>query len=344
VRASRLDEGRARVRKALEDYALWDEARSERIVPILGDLAKPLIGLTPDQFQMLADTIDAIYHNGALVNFLHPYSVLKPANVLGTQEVLRLASARRIKSVQYISTLDVVSAADPARSQTIDEHDPLDHPENIRGGYAQSKWVAERLVQTAGVRGIPVSIYRPGRITGHSETGICNTDDFFCRMLKGCIQLRSAPDLQATVEMIPVDFVSKAIVHLSMWPDSASKVFHLLNPHPIHFDALVAWLHAYGYPVQLVAPRQWQEQLIDAVRANHDNALRPLIALIDDERTTEEAFIQGGIAEQEPRPALDAQNTISGLADISLIFPPVDETLLKTYFAYFIRSHFLEKA
>ena len=39
------------------------------------------------------------------------------------------------------------------------------------GGYAQSKWVAEKLVRQAGERGIPHAIYRPGLVSGHSISG-----------------------------------------------------------------------------------------------------------------------------------------------------------------------------
>jgi len=74
-------------------------------------------------------------------------------------------------------------------------------------GYAQSKWVAEKLMMTA-VRGIPVCIYRLGMITGHSQTGVSQTDDMMCRMIKGFIELGSAPDLDLMVNMTPVDYVA----------------------------------------------------------------------------------------------------------------------------------------
>jgi len=72
------------------------------------------------------------------------------------------------------------------------------------GVLMQSKWVAEKLVTTARERGIPVSIYRLGRMSGHSKTGVSNTDDFMHRVLRGCIQLKSAPDANMMVDMTPV--------------------------------------------------------------------------------------------------------------------------------------------
>jgi len=36
-------------------------------------------------------------------------------------------------------------------------------------------------------------VLRLGYVLGDSETGVCNTDDFLIRMLKGCIQLSARP-------------------------------------------------------------------------------------------------------------------------------------------------------
>ena len=68
-----------------------ESAPQSRIIPVLGDLSKPLLGLTEQEFQQIASLVDVIYHAGAIVNFIYPYSQLKTTNVLGTQEILRLA-------------------------------------------------------------------------------------------------------------------------------------------------------------------------------------------------------------------------------------------------------------
>jgi len=58
------------------------------------------------------------------------------------------------------------------------ESDPVDHSEGIYLGYSQSKWVSERLVAIARDRGLPVCIYRPPLVSGHSQTGLWNTEGF----------------------------------------------------------------------------------------------------------------------------------------------------------------------
>lgn len=54
---------------------------------------------------------------------------------------------------------------------------------------AQSKWIAELTMLLARSRGLPVTIFRPGYVTGDSTTGVMNVDDYLVRLLKGCIQL-----------------------------------------------------------------------------------------------------------------------------------------------------------
>lgn len=122
------------------------------------------------QFSELASVIDVIYHNGAFVNLIYPYTGLRAANVLGTQEVLRLASQIKLTPVHFISTLDVFQSPVSSEMKAILEQDDLADCEGLSDGYAQSKWVAEKLVMTARERGIPVCIYRLETIIGHSQT------------------------------------------------------------------------------------------------------------------------------------------------------------------------------
>jgi hypothetical protein len=76
VRSANVEEGKQKLYKTLAAYGLWREELSPRIVPIVGDLSAPLLGLSEHQFRMLAGKVDAIYHNGALVNWISSYHQL----------------------------------------------------------------------------------------------------------------------------------------------------------------------------------------------------------------------------------------------------------------------------
>jgi thioester reductase-like protein len=328
VRASNAEEGRNRIQKNLESYLLWNEGLGHRIIPIVGDLSQPFLGFSTQQFDMMATQMDVIYHCGALVKWTYPFSVLQATNVLGTQEVLRLASHIKVKPVHFISTIGVFSSP-TYTAQVLREHEDLEHSGPLYVGYAQSKWVAEKLVRTAHSRGLPVCIYRPG-IGGHSQTGVFNVHDHVCLMIKGCIQIGSVPDLGMTLQIAPVDYVSRAIVHLSKQQESLGKTFHLVNPTPIQWVNLFNWIRDYGYPLQQVSYNKWKAKLVNQVRSSQDNALYALSPLVSD-----------SIIEKTRLPQFDCRDTLDGLAGTDIICPPIDSELLNTYFSYFIRSGFL---
>ena len=164
-------------------------------MPVPGNLDMPGLGLSSQLAAQLASTIDVIYHSGATVNWIYPYERLKAPNVLGTLELLRLATRIKLKPVHFVSSLGVFPLIGMSSLVVVREDDTLDHGARCYGGYVQSKWVADKLVQAARARGVPVCIYRPGLITGHSETGAWNPSDVTSRMLRSWIELEAGPGI-----------------------------------------------------------------------------------------------------------------------------------------------------
>ncbi|OUL26116.1 non-ribosomal peptide synthetase [Nostoc sp. 106C] len=334
VRAANAEQGKQKLRRTLESYFIWNESQSSRIIPVVGDLSQPLLGLSQVQFTALAKKLGVIYHNGAWVHHASPYSTLKAANVLGTQEVLRLASQIKIKPVHFISTVSVFSAPQGTGVKLVSEESNLDDYQIPEGGYAQSKWVAEKLVNIARDRGLPVSIYRPGRISGHSKTGAFNPNDFFYRLLIGCVQLGSVPEREFFDSLAPVDYVSKAIVYLSRQQESLGKAFHVLNPELLDLNILFNVVRSFGYPLQQVSEEQWQLELTKIAENFPEHPLYPLIPLFTLKKNTEATsnFI---------KLEFDCSNTQQGLTGTSIVCPITDEKLLSTYFSHLVRNNFV---
>jgi len=326
-------QGKKQLQTNLESYLLWDESFGDRIIPVVGDLSQPLLGLGEAQFRAIASQIDVIYHNGAWVHHTLPYSTLKAANVLGTQEILRLASQIKLKPVHFISTTSVFGSTGHTGIRVVREQDSLDNSQVSANGYAQSKWVAEKLVNTARDRGIPVCIYRPGRISGHSQTGVFNPNDFLYKLIVGCVQLGSAPEGGASFDLAPVDYVSQAIVYLSRQQASLNKTFHVVNPHPLHSNLLIDSLRSLGYPIQQIPYDRWRTELLNIARHSPEHALYPLVPFFP----ASESQAQTTSGELK----FDCQNTLAGLAGTSIVCPPIDNQLLHIYFSYLMRNGFL---
>lgn len=207
-------------------------------------------------------------------------------------------------------------------------------------GYSQSKWVAEKLVLVARERGLPVCIYRPPLISGHSQTGAWYTSDFLCRMIKGIIQMGIAPDLDTTLDISPVDYVSKAIFYLSKQNESLNKDFHLMNPCEMHWRQFIDWMNSFGYSVQQTSYENWLQKLSNS-GCSH-NPLYPLLPFFAQKWHIGELTIPQ-LYEQCRRPRFSCNKTFAALAGSNIVCPSVDSQLLNTYFSYFINNGFLDE-
>ncbi|GAB2626314.1 hypothetical protein GCM10027168_67580 [Streptomyces capparidis] len=328
VRCSGPEEGLARIRENYLKYLPWRQGAEHRIAVHPGDLEKPLLGLTEELFDDLAHRLDAIYHNGAWVNFSYTYEQLRPANLTSCEEILRLACRGPLTPVSHVSTYGIWGL--PADGRTvIKETDDIAGAGKLVTGYVQTKWAAERLMETARDRGIPVDVYRPGRVLGDSRTGAALTTHFTTRVIKGCVQLGIAPDLDLEIEMTPVDYVTGALVRISREPHAFGETYHLVNRRKLTFRRLVDAIAAYGWKADLVPVDDWWRALQDTY-GERDNELHPVMGVVEE-------FVVGG----EEAIDYDATNAERALTGSGINCPPLDEKLLGVYFDWMVKSGYL---
>jgi thioester reductase-like protein len=328
IRATDTQEAGRRIQRTLEDYRIWRNEWRHRLVPVAGDLRYAQFGLSTPMFQHLASTIDVIYHAGAQVHYLYPYYALKAANVLGSVEVLRLASQERVKPVHYVSTIAVAAMTTSGLWKRENDNLPMAMPPM---GYAQSKWVAEGIMRLAQARGVPIAIYRPGRVGSHSQTGTANRDDFFVRLLTGCIQLGLAPDIPMVENLIPVDYAAQAIVRLSQQPTFENETCHLLNPQSITWQWVAGVMQDLGYPFHLVPYHEWRDALMQVARSNSSHVLHGLLMLMPQDQAAA-SWIDPWANQQ-----FELRDTVAGFAGSAIRCPPVDAALLERMLADSLR-------
>jgi len=140
----------------------------------------------------------------------------------------------------------------------------------------------------AGHRGLAVAIVRPGYVMGDSRSAVTNTDDFIWRLVKGCIQLGLVPDINNTVNMVPVDHVARcsSLSALVPPPPKESRVYHITARPPIRFNDLLGSLAVYGYGVSQCDYVEWRTKLEQHVMEVQDNALFPLLHYVLDDLPT----------------------------------------------------------
>jgi amino acid adenylation domain-containing protein/thioester reductase-like protein len=328
VRARDKQDASRRIQQTLDEYQIWRNEWCDRIVPVVGDLRYAQFGLSTAIFQSLASIIDIIYHAGAQVHYLSPYHALKDANVLGSIEVLRLAALERIKPVHYVSSIAVAAMTASGLWNYADDDGNVDSQPM---GYAQSKWVAEGIMRLAQARGVPVAIYRPGRIGSHSQTGAANLDDSFVRLLAGCIQLGLAPDISMVENLIPVDYTAQMIVHLSRQPKLENETFHLLNPKSITWQWVAGVMQDLGYPLQLIPYHEWHRALIQVATSDSSHPIHGLLMLVPQSQTAA-SWIDPWANQQ-----FEARTIVTRFAGSAIRCPAVDAVQLERTLADSLR-------
>ncbi|MDC0672586.1 thioester reductase domain-containing protein [Nannocystis radixulma] len=327
--------GMLRLRQALRKYGLWQEEFARRIRVVPGDLRRLRFGLDAAAFERLAYTVDILFHAGDRVNFVEPYLSHRATNVGGTAEVLRLAATGLPKPVHHVSSIAVFGPSGFfGGARRVHEDDDLDdylQYLNFDLGYAASKWAAESMVWEAARAGLPVTVYRPGFIVGDSRTGAGDSDDFIARLVRGAIQIGAFPDLpRQRMEFVPVDHVSRAILHIAGQADHQDRAHHLVPAESrlsIDLNDFFALIASFGYRLSRRPYRQWLERTSQDCR-ERDSPLYPLLPMLS-ERVYKDELTRWEL--HEDTPAYDAANALWALADSDLEFPAIDRPLLEKY-------------
>ena len=118
---------------------------------------------------------------------------------------------------------------------------------------------------------------------------VTNTDDFIWRLVKGCVQLGLVPNMNNTVNMVPVDHVARCITlaaldHLR--ENCSMSVLHVAAKPRFTFNDMFSSLSRHGYQVEQCEYLEWRRKLERHVMEAQDNALFPLLHFVLDDLPT----------------------------------------------------------
>ncbi|KAI4286958.1 MAG: hypothetical protein L6R35_003785 [Caloplaca aegaea] len=352
VRPSDAESGLQRIEKITKAYGLWSDAWKPRLRAVSGDIALPKLGLSQNDWDMVAREVDIVVHNGAHVNWMLPYSSLRTANVLSTLQCIKLCASHKPKRFAFVSstsTLDTAHYVNLSQESTavggngVSEADDLaGSREGLGTGYGQSKWTSEHIVREAGRRGLQGVIIRPGYITGDPVSGITITDDFLVRLWKSCLQVQARPDIRSRLNQVPVTQVSRLVVAGVLNPPlSPLGVVHVTSHPRLGLDEWLGALQTYGYNVPEVSYEEWCEKLriyVEDESIKEDLSVLPLFH-----------FVTGDLSAASVAPELDDINAAAVLRSIAssreeqdpLADNVVDLDKIGVYLAYLVAIGFL---
>jgi len=210
------------------------EQRAESIVPSAerprvqvysGDVSLANCGLDAATWERLRAETTRVIHSAATVRFDHSLEQARRMNVEGTRLMLDFAAAmHQLRSFAYVGTAYVAGQ----RTGLVRESE-LSVGQGYRNTYEQTKAEAEALVRSR-LGSLPGVILRPSIIVGDSRTGVTSSFKMMYWPLKIYARRlwRTVPGYpDAVLDIVPVDFVAKAITRLAFDKAALGSTVHL---------------------------------------------------------------------------------------------------------------------
>jgi NAD(P)-dependent dehydrogenase (short-subunit alcohol dehydrogenase family) len=209
-------------------------ADEKRVVGVVGDLAKPELGLSDADIAKLKGKVSHFFHLAAIYDLSADAQSQEESNVEGTRHAVELADAVGARVFHHVSSIAAAGLYDGVfREDMFEEAEELDHP------YFRTKHDSEAIVRNESKA--PYRIYRPGIVVGHSKTGEIDKIDgpyYFFKLIQ---KFRNAlPPWMPTIgieggriNIVPVDFVADAIDHIAHKKGLDGSCFHLTDPDPM---------------------------------------------------------------------------------------------------------------
>jgi nucleoside-diphosphate-sugar epimerase len=191
------------------------------------------LGLAGLEIDALAD-VTHVFHLAALQSAHADARLLEAVNVDGVRNLLSLA--RELPRLQRFVHFSSCFVAGDRQGVILEEE--LDDVPATRTPYEDSKMRGEKLARAA-MADLPITIIRPSVIVGDSTTGEIDRFDGVYAM--GILVVTSpigvplplpGPGL-GPLHVVPVDYLTRAVIHLADDPRAIGRTFHVVDPNPL---------------------------------------------------------------------------------------------------------------
>lgn len=206
---------------------------SKRVIPVTGDLTRSMLGIPAAKRRELQGKITHVFHLGAVYDLNADAKTDEEVNVKGTRHAVRFAADVKARKFHHVSSIAAAGLYPGLFTEDMfEEAHGLDNP------YFRTKHDSEGVVRKEC--SVPWRIYRPGIVVGHSETGEIDKIDgpyYFFKLIQKMRRMMPAwmPTLGlegGRINIVPVDFVVKAMIHIAHKGGLDRQCFHLTDPQP----------------------------------------------------------------------------------------------------------------
>ncbi|HEY5045297.1 MAG TPA: SDR family oxidoreductase [Solirubrobacteraceae bacterium] len=219
--------------------AVAGASAGKRVVPVIGDLRRPLLGVESEQVTELRGKVEHFFHLAAIYDMTAPAAQNTAVNVGGTTHAVELARTLEVKRLHHVSSIAVAG-----EYKGLFEEQMFDEGQKLPSPYHRTKFESERIVREQPY--VPWRVYRPGVVVGDSQTGEMDKVDGPYYFFKAIQRTRKLiPEWLPLVgldmgktNVVPVDWVAGTLDHIAHEPDLDGKAFHLTDPRGQRVDEL----------------------------------------------------------------------------------------------------------
>lgn len=224
----------------LETYYEYWGVDNTRVIPVVGDLTAPQLGVAKKDITKLKGKITHFFHLAAIYDLKASAEDQQRANVDGTRATVKFAEEIAAKNFHLVSSI-----ASAGLFEGLFREDMFEEAENLDNPYFRTKHDSEAIVRRECK--IPWRIFRPAIVVGDSRTGEMDKIDgpyYFFKLIQKMRKL--LPSWMPTIgieggriNVVPVDFVVAAMDHIAHLPKESGKCFHLTDPSPMRVGDLL---------------------------------------------------------------------------------------------------------
>ena len=196
-------------------------ANAAHVTALAGDVTEDRLGVD----QSALSDVTHVIHCAATVSFDHPLDEARRINVGGTRNVLDVC--RRLPRLQRLDSVSTCYVAG-RRTDLVREPD-LSPAHGFNNTYEQTKYESEVELRAA-MKELPIAVHRPSIVVGDSRTGKTGAFKVLYWPLKVIARgwLPVVPyDPGAQLDIVPVDYVTAALLALSNDSATIGRTFHL---------------------------------------------------------------------------------------------------------------------
>src|SRR5574341_580886 len=203
-----------------------------RVVALRGDVSQPLLGLREEEYHRQVREVTHLIHTAGNVSLNLSLDQARRESLESARYVVAFVKGAcregSFRKLEYLSTIGVAG-----RMEGVIPEQRLGRPREFHNTYEEAKAEAEDLVWDEVGRGLPATIHRPSMVVGDSRTGKIIHFQVFYHLSEFLAGLRTwgfVPDTETfRLDLIPADYVARAIVLASDRPDTIGRVFHLCS-------------------------------------------------------------------------------------------------------------------